>query len=77
MEPNTCKEWRGKRVILTRELRTPGGDIFHPRETLVVRRAWRDGTFEPYRPTAALRGDLRYSFILDVGQRPFNAYDSL
>lgn len=76
MMPKTCKEWRGKRVILTRDLETNGGAIFHAGETLIVRRAKKDGTFELYRPAAAVSGDIGHAFVMDDTQRLFSRHET-
>lgn len=54
--PKTCREWKGKIVIVTSEMRNRGGCVFHAGERLIVRRKRRDGTFELYRPE---EGNLR------------------
>jgi hypothetical protein len=72
MRPKTCKDWKGKRVVLTRDLKTRGGSVFHAGETLIVRSAKKDGTFELYRPAATVIGDLGQCFEIDEAQRAFH-----
>jgi hypothetical protein len=70
-EPKTCKDWKGKTVIVTREMKNQGGAVFFPGERLVVRHKLRDGTFELVRPEAGIIGDLAGSIMFDPEQRKY------
>jgi len=53
--PKTCKEWKNKIVVINEPLSNKGGDVFLPGEVLIVRRKYKDGTFDLARPGGNIR----------------------
>lgn len=52
--PKTCKEWKNKIVVINEPLSNAGGDLFHPGELLIVRRKYKNGSFDLARPSASI-----------------------
>lgn len=63
-DPRTLKDWRGKRVMILRPVRSRSGDKLDPGEVVIVRKAHSDGSFDLVRPEVKINGVERSAFLI-------------
>lgn len=63
-EPKSLKDWRNKRVVLQYDIINRAGQAMSAGETVVIRRARRDGTFDLARLPCAIDSVERHAFRL-------------
>ena len=65
-DPKTLTAWRRRRVIVRREIRNRSGRAFAAGDVVIVRRAYKDGTFDLHRPAVSINGVERDDFSLST-----------